>query len=106
MASMISTLREEFKGNFLYLDAGDQFQGGIQSGPLVSSGEIMNDYMNGASVDSSAIGNHQFDFGPNFLLPYLNSRKDGSWNLAANLRSETGEQEFLPKHKNMFIFTL
>jgi len=29
MASMINTLRQEFKGNFLYLDAGDQFQGGI-----------------------------------------------------------------------------
>jgi 2',3'-cyclic-nucleotide 2'-phosphodiesterase (5'-nucleotidase family) len=29
MASMINTLRERHKGNLLYLDAGDQFQGGI-----------------------------------------------------------------------------
>ena len=38
MASMIETLRQEHQGNFLYLDAGDQFQGGIESSPLVSSG--------------------------------------------------------------------
>ena len=92
MASMMSTLREEFKGNFLYLDAGDQFQGGIQSSPLVSSGEIINDYMNQVNVDSSAVGNHEFDFGPNFLFSYFNNRRDGSWNLAANVQSETGQQ--------------
>ena len=29
LASMIDTIRKEHPGNFLYLDAGDQFQGGI-----------------------------------------------------------------------------
>lgn len=58
MASMIETIRSQYKGNFLYLDAGDQFQGGIESSPLVSSGEIMNDYYNSIKVDASAIGNH------------------------------------------------
>ena len=90
MASMINTLRERHKGNLLYLDAGDQFQGGIQSGPLVSSGEIINDYMNQVNLDSASVGNHQFDFGPDFLFNYFNNRKEGSWNLAANVRSQTG----------------
>jgi len=52
----------------------------------------MTDYLNQASLDSSAIGNHEFDFGPEFLYPYIKNRRDGSWNLAANLRSENGEQ--------------
>jgi len=38
MAQMIETLRTEYGGNLLYLDAGDQFQGGIESSSLVSSG--------------------------------------------------------------------
>jgi 2',3'-cyclic-nucleotide 2'-phosphodiesterase (5'-nucleotidase family) len=38
MAQMIETIREEYGGNMLYLDAGDQFQGGIESSSLVSSG--------------------------------------------------------------------
>jgi 2',3'-cyclic-nucleotide 2'-phosphodiesterase (5'-nucleotidase family) len=29
MAHMIETVKNEYKGNVLYLDAGDQFQGGI-----------------------------------------------------------------------------
>jgi len=29
MAQMIKTVQQEFKGNALYLDSGDQFQGGI-----------------------------------------------------------------------------
>lgn len=31
----------------------------------------MNDFYNIIGVDASAIGNHEFDFGPNFLLPYM-----------------------------------
>jgi len=29
MAQMIQTVREQHKGRFLYLDAGDQFQGAL-----------------------------------------------------------------------------
>lgn len=66
----------------------------------------MNDFYKSSQVDSSAIGNHQFDFGPDFLFPYMNARLDGSWNLAANLKSQAGQEEFLPKQKNTWLFTL
>lgn len=91
MAQMIQTIKNEHKGNVLYLDAGDQFQGGIESSSLVSSGQIMNDFYNTLGVDGSAIGNHEFDFGPDFLNPYWNGRSSDSNNLAANVRSETGQ---------------
>jgi len=58
------------------------------------------------SVDASAIGNHEFDFGPSFLTPYFAGRKDGSDILAANLRSETGQQEFMTDQKNLKLYTL
>jgi 2',3'-cyclic-nucleotide 2'-phosphodiesterase (5'-nucleotidase family) len=38
MAQMIETIQKEYDGNILYLDAGDQFQGGIEASSLVSSG--------------------------------------------------------------------
>jgi 2',3'-cyclic-nucleotide 2'-phosphodiesterase (5'-nucleotidase family) len=55
---MIETLRGEYGGSLLYLDAGDQFQGGIESSSLVSSGQIMNDFYNSIGLDAAAIGNH------------------------------------------------
>lgn len=58
MAQMIETVRLENPGNVLWVDAGDQFQGGIEASPLVSSGEIMNDFYNTLKLDASAIGNH------------------------------------------------
>jgi 2',3'-cyclic-nucleotide 2'-phosphodiesterase (5'-nucleotidase family) len=54
----------------------------------VSSGQIINDYFNEAAVDGSALGNHEFDFSPNFLFDYMEKRDDPSIFLAANLRSE------------------
>jgi 2',3'-cyclic-nucleotide 2'-phosphodiesterase (5'-nucleotidase family) len=38
MATLIDIIKQEHKGNVLWLDAGDQFQGGIEASPLVSSG--------------------------------------------------------------------
>ena len=58
MAQMIETLRGEYGGSLLYFDAGDQFQGGIESSSLVSSGQIMNDFYNSIGLEAAAIGNH------------------------------------------------
>lgn len=44
MARLIQIIKSEHPGNSLYLDAGDQFQGGIESSKLISSGKIMNDF--------------------------------------------------------------
>ncbi len=64
----------------------------------------MNDYFKEAGLNASSIGNHEFDFDPNYLFQFLNGRK--STNLAANLLSEKGEIEFLPHHKSSQLFTL
>jgi 5'-nucleotidase/UDP-sugar diphosphatase len=94
MGRLIQIIQSEYQGNVLYLDAGDQFQGGIESSKLVSSGKIMNDFYDAVDLNASAIGNHEFDFGPNFLLPFMSSKQAPS--LAANIRSEKGQDVFLP----------
>lgn len=62
----------------------------------------MNDFYGIMEINGSAIGNHEFDFGPSFLFPFM-SGKDAP-NLAANLKSEKGESDFLPKQKSSVMY--
>ena len=49
----------------------------------------MNDFYDAIGLQGQAIGNHEFDFGPDFLDPYYDSKQ--SHVLGANLRSERGQ---------------
>ena len=49
----------------------------------------MADFYNTLNLAGSSIGNHEFDFGPDFLYNYL--EKKDSPALAANVQSENGE---------------
>lgn len=79
LARYIQILRDEFKDRFLWLDAGDQFQGSIESN--LEKGAAMVSFFNQARLTASAVGNHEFDFGiPSLkqrmteaLYPYLTS---------------------------------
>ena len=68
----IDTRRGELgDANVLVLDAGDQFQGSLfysmfKSGPVA-------DFMNGIRFDAMAIGNHEFDDGPQELLKFIDA---------------------------------
>ncbi|MBU1316714.1 MAG: 5'-nucleotidase C-terminal domain-containing protein [Alphaproteobacteria bacterium] len=68
----IDTRRGELgDANLLVLDAGDQFQGSLfysmfKSGPVA-------DFMNGIRFDAMAIGNHEFDDGPQELLKFIDA---------------------------------
>lgn len=64
----------------------------------------MNDFYGLSQVQASAIGNHQFDFGPSFLFPFM-AGKDAT-NLAANLRSQTDKRDFLPKQGSSQLYSL
>lgn len=64
MGGIIDIIKAEYPDHTIFLDAGDQFQGGIESSKLISSGKIMNDFYAALDLNASAIGNHEFDFGP------------------------------------------
>ena len=64
----------------------------------------MDDFYNTLGLAGSSIGNHEFDFGPEFLFNYL--EKKDSPALAANVQSETGKENFLPKQKATEMFDL
>lgn len=58
MGGLINIIKGEYPGRVMYLDAGDQFQGGIESSKLISQGKIMNDFFGLMELNGSAIGNH------------------------------------------------
>ncbi len=62
MAGHVKLLRKRYGNRLLLLDAGDQFQGSIESN--LEEGAPMVQYFNAVGLTASAIGNHEFDFGP------------------------------------------
>ncbi|RYC11587.1 5'-nucleotidase C-terminal domain-containing protein [Ciceribacter ferrooxidans] len=74
MKTAIDTRRGELSGtNVLVLDAGDQFQGSLfyttyKSAPIA-------EFMNGIGFDAMAIGNHEFDDGPEELARFIAALK-------------------------------
>ncbi|MFN3319794.1 MAG: 5'-nucleotidase C-terminal domain-containing protein [Allorhizobium sp.] len=89
----IDARRAELSGkNVLTLDAGDQFQGSLfyttyKSAPIA-------DFMNGIGFDAMAIGNHEFDDGPEELAKFIDSLKFPmiSGNTLAGLNSPVADK--------------
>jgi 5'-nucleotidase len=104
LARLIRIIRKEYGNASIYLDSGDQYQGSVEAGPEVSKGRIISDFLNEVDLKASALGNHEFDIGEEFLLDYLNSRNAPS--LAANLFSEDGDPNFLPNQHSSQIYDL
>jgi 2',3'-cyclic-nucleotide 2'-phosphodiesterase/3'-nucleotidase/5'-nucleotidase len=103
LARYIKILRKQWGDRFIWLDSGDQFQGGIES--RLSKGTIMTDFLNIMAVDGAAIGNHEFDYGRD----YLSGRLRGATfpYLAANIFNETsGLNEDLPNTQLTKLYTL
>ena len=65
LSSYLRILRDEWKDRFIWLDGGDIYQGGYES--IISEGKIMSEYMNLENLTASTIGNHEWDFGQEFL---------------------------------------
>lgn len=100
LARYISILREEWKDRLLWLDGGDQFQGKIES--KISNGTIVTEFFNKLMLDGSAIGNHEWDYGKQYLYDRL---EDSNWAyLAANIKNDDDKFGFLPKTKLVNLF--
>ena len=61
VARYLNILREDFgPERVLFFDAGDFYQGGIDS--VLFDGEIMQDFYNLIGINGTTIGNHEFDY--------------------------------------------
>lgn len=84
MYSYMKALRSEWGDRFLWFDSGDKYQGGLES--TLSNGTIMTDFYNYAELDVSVLGNHEFDFGFDYLFNQMN--KSDSPFLTTNLKNK------------------
>ena len=66
--------REDDGGAVLLIDAGDMWQGTLESN--VTEGAVIVEAFNELSYAAAAIGNHEFDFGPVGELPVPRSESD------------------------------
>ena len=60
LGGMIKRLKEEMNGRVLIVDAGDEWQGTIESNQV--KGATVVEFFNRLGVQVAAIGNHEFDF--------------------------------------------
>ncbi|MDP7035941.1 MAG: 5'-nucleotidase C-terminal domain-containing protein [Planctomycetota bacterium] len=117
MGGYFDAVRQENPGRVLLLDAGDLFSGTIIAD--YREGKAVIDCMNALGYGASAVGNHEFDFGPigpkNTLGPGVDPR--GTFKarlaqsrfpfLAANIRSrKTGTWVEWPNCKRYHLFDM
>ena len=68
LAGYANILKRAWGKRFLWLDAGNQFQGGLES--KVSQGKAMNQFFYIAGLDAATIGNHDWEYSAEFLKEY------------------------------------
>ena len=85
--SYAKILKEQWGDQFLWLDGGDQFQGTVEC--MLSEGTIMRDYFNKAGLQGIGLGNHDFDYGLDYLKNFI--KKQNFPVLAANVKNTNGK---------------
>lgn len=101
-ASYLKLLRSEFGSRLIWLDAGDEFQGSVESNSNL--GAPMVSFFNSLQLTAAAVGNHEFDFG----VPNLKQRMTEAHYpyLAANIQdAATGSPAEFPNTLPHYIVT-
>lgn len=102
LASTLKKLRSEFGSRLIWLDAGDEFQGSVESNSKF--GAPMVSLFNSLQLTAAAVGNHEFDFG----VPNLKQRMSEAQYpyLAANIQdAKTGDLAEFPNTLPHLIVT-
>ena len=103
MGKYASIMAKEWGDRLLYFDAGDQFQGGLEGSFTIDDNNIMMDFFNALKVNKSVLGNHEFDFGLDFLNKYMGKAKF-DW-IIDNIKNKTSGKyvTFNNQKKSMII---
>ena len=71
LTSYVSILQRQWGNRFMWLDAGDEFQGGYET--KLSKGRLMTDIFNKIGLTAGTFGNHEFDDGIDRLRELANA---------------------------------
>jgi len=103
LGKYISIMKKEWKDRFLYFDSGDQFQGGIEG--YISKGKIIIDFLNKMNIKYATIGNHEYDYGVEFMKYYMNLSKF-DWVLDNVKNLTINNNTFFPHQKKSQIIDI
>ena len=98
LASVIRDLRKRYADHMVYLDAGDLFQGSLEGN--FSKGKAVIEFYNLLQPDAVAIGNHEFDYGPD--VPSRVTVKPGEDGMG-NLKIRVHEAKFPMLSANLVL---
>ncbi|MBS1960574.1 MAG: bifunctional metallophosphatase/5'-nucleotidase [Bdellovibrionales bacterium] len=91
-ASHVRILRQQYGDHLLLLDAGDEFQGSIDSN--LEEGRPMVRFFNQLGYNAAAIGNHEFDFGPEGSLGSYDPATSKGLDLRGTLKARIREANY------------
>jgi 5'-nucleotidase len=91
-ATQVRLLQNQYGNHLLYLDAGDQFQGSIDSN--LEEGRPMVKFFNELGLTAAAIGNHEFDFGPTGSLGAYDPKTAAGKDLRGTLKERISEARY------------
>ena len=103
IGTVVDILRDEWDDRFIWLDGGDHGSGGYEY--TLSNGKIMTDFFNFKNLTASALGNHAFNYGIDFLH---NQTKNSTFDyLCANIMEKsTMKREFFNNHHKSKIYNV
>ena len=93
-------LKEEWGNRLIWLDAGDQFTGTMEC--MLSDCQIMKDYYNKAGLDGIALGNHDFDFGVDYLKNYIKQMNFPL--IVANIKETNSNKYIYETWENVYAY--
>jgi 5'-nucleotidase len=91
-ASQVRLLRKQYGEHLLFLDAGDEFQGSIDSN--LDEGRPMVRFFNELGLNAAVIGNHEFDFGPEGTRGAYDPKALGGKDLRGTLKARILEARY------------
>ena len=95
--SYAKILKQQWESQILWLDGGDQFQGTMEC--MLSDCNIMKDYFNKVGLDAIGLGNHDFDYGLDYLKKYIEQQNYPV--LAANVKNNKSSKYLYEEWKNV-----
>ncbi|EGR33233.1 hypothetical protein IMG5_058530 [Ichthyophthirius multifiliis] len=88
LSGLVNILRKDNPKGVLWLDGGDQFQGTLEN--YKTSGELITDFYNLMDLDATTIGNHEWDWGKDRIIKFINNAQYPY--LVANMERKSPEE--------------
>ena len=104
LGKYIKIMRNTWQDRFAWFDAGDQFQGGLET--KLTKGDLITNFYNTMNLTAATIGNHEWDYGQGYLNARGAAAKTFSYIVANVKRKGTNNYIFMENQIEEKIFNI